>query len=141
MISSRSIWAQSSLLTKFVAGVVVMVGFALLFFVESIYGKKSSLLISVILALIPSVTFAVSILFLSVGLIRMRQEQSTWYKQQNFLLGIVFVFVAFSLLTTVGSVTNILSPLLAFFLGLACIVLAFLCLTWSILSTQGKQKS
>jgi len=107
MISSRSVWAQSSLPTKIVAGVVVMVGFALLFFVESIYGNKSGLLISVIWAIIPSVVFAVSILFLSVGLIRMRQERSTWYKQQNFLLGIVFVFVAFSLLTVVGSVTNI----------------------------------
>jgi len=73
MSSSRSIWAQSSIPTKVVAGVVVIVGFGLLFFVEYLYGNKPGLLGSVIFALISPVMFAVAISFLSVGFTRMRQ--------------------------------------------------------------------
>jgi len=140
MISSRSVWTQSSLATKLVAGGVVIVGFALFFFIEYIYGNKSGLLGSVLLALFPSIMLAVSILFLSVGLTEMRKEHIVWNKQQNILSGIANVFLAFSLLTTEGSVSKILPPLLALFLGVTCIVLAFLCIIQSIRVTQVKSR-
>ena len=138
MVSSRSAWAQSSLAARFVAGGVVIVGFALFLFTEYIYGNKSGLLVSILLALAPALMFAVSILFLSVGFTKMRQEHETWYKKQNILLGIADAFLAFTALTTGASINKILSPLLALFLGLTAAVLASLCIIQSIRVNQVK---
>lgn len=136
-----SVWARSSIPTKVGAGGVVIVGFALLFFEEYILGNKPGLLGSVFYALAPPVMFAEGILFLSQGLTRIRQEHIAWYKQQLFLQGIAFIFVAFAFLMTAGSINKILPPLLALALGLAFIFVAFVCIIQSILVNQVKRRN
>ncbi len=76
MISSRSVWTQSSLATKLVAGGVVIVGFALFFFIEYIYGNKSGLLGSVLLALFLGVTCIVLAFLCIIQSIRVTQVKS-----------------------------------------------------------------
>ncbi|MEO8972701.1 MAG: hypothetical protein ABI406_14010 [Ktedonobacteraceae bacterium] len=136
MANSLSVWAQSSTPSKLVAGVVVIVGFALLFFIEYIYGDKATLLGSVVFALVSPGMAAIAILFLSIGLTRMRQEHIAWHKEQNFLQGIAYVFLSFSMFMILVEISKLIPPLLAFSLGITFAILGFLCIIQSIRANQ-----
>ena len=136
MAHSRSIWAQSSIPTRVAAGVVVIVGFVFLFSIVDIFGNRISLLANVVFALISPGLCAVAFLFLSIGLTRMRQEHVAWHKEQNFLQGLEYVFLAITSFMTVLSINNILPHLLAFILGITFGILALLCIMRSILVNQ-----
>ena len=136
MAHSRSIWAQSSMPTRVVAGVVVIVGFVFLFSIVDIFGNRISLLANFVFALVSPAMCAVAFLFLSIGLIRIRQEHVAWHKEQNFLQGIAYAFLALTSFMTLLLINNILPHLLAFILGITFGTLALLCIMRSILVNQ-----
>lgn len=147
MISSRSVWAQSSRRIRNAVGAVIIVGAALLFSIECIKGNPSGLLTSVIWALTLPVMFAVSILFLSIGRTAMRQEQITWYKQPNFFRGIGLVLQASGLLILIFALTLFVPanrpvpPLLLFFVDAAYLFLLFTCVMQSIVPDPALYKN
>src|SRR5258706_13423469 len=103
MQRSRSVWTQSSVRIKVVAGVVAVVGFALLLFVENTYGnlggkRPSEWLGNVVFALVTSGFFSIGLVFLTVGRTSMRQERVAWYNQSVFLQGLGFVLLSFGFL-------------------------------------------
>src|SRR5712691_10867924 len=137
MEGSRSVWAQSSVRSKVVAGVVAVVGCALLLFVENTYGtpggdRLGDLLASVVFALVTSVMFAVALLFLLAGRTSLRQEHVAWYTQSVFLQGIGFVLLALSFLMLIGFVNHLLPRQLALDLSLLCGTLGLACMLWSV---------
>ncbi|MHB8598044.1 MAG: hypothetical protein ACYDER_14665 [Ktedonobacteraceae bacterium] len=141
MANSRSVWSQSSIPSKVVAGVVVIVGFALLFFIEYLYGNKATLFGSVVFALVSPGMSAIAILFLSIGLARMRQMNIAWHKEQNFLQGIAYFFLSFSMFMTLLLTNKILPPLLAFSPGITFGIVGFSCIIRSILVNQVNLRS
>ena len=146
MERSRSVWAQTSVRSKVVAGVVAVVGFALLLFVENTYGnlggnRLGDLLASVILALVTSGIFAIGLAFLLVGLTSMRQEHIAWYNQSVFLQGVGFVLLSFGFLLFIGFSNHLLPRLLALALSLPCGMLGLICMLWAIGVSQAKRGS
>src|SRR5215469_2559068 len=146
MEQPRSVWAQSSVRSKVVAGVVAAVGFVLLLLVENTYGtlggnRLGDLLASIIFALVISGVFAIGLLCLSVGSTSMRQEHVAWYTQPVFLLGIELVLVALTLLMLVGSFNHLLPHLLAVALSILCATLGLVCALWSVGVSQAHRRS
>lgn len=136
MANSRSVWTRSSTPGKLVAGVVVIVGFVSLFYIEYLHGDKATLLGSIVFALISPGMAAVAILFLSLGLATIRQERILWYNEQNFLQGIAYLFLSCCMFMTLLLTNRIMPPLPAFVLGITFAILAFLCIIRSILVSQ-----
>src|SRR6266849_6470654 len=137
MERSRSVWAQSSIRIKVVAGVVAVVGFALLLFVENTYGnlggdKLGDLLGSVVFALVISDIFTTGLLFLLAGRTSLRHEHVAWYNQSVFLQGVGFVLLAFSFLMVGGYFNHLLPRLLALPLSLLSGTLGLACMIWAI---------
>ena len=146
MERSRSVWAQSSVRIKVVVGVVAVVGFALLLFVENTYGnlggnKLGNLLASVVFALVTSGFFSVGLVFLTVGRTSMRQESVPWYNQSVFLQGVGLVLLSFGFLMLIGSSNHLLPLLLALALSLPCGMLALTCMIWAIGVSQANRRS
>ncbi len=146
MERSRSVWAQTSVRSKVVAGVVAVVGFALLLFVETMYGnlggnRLGDLLASVVFALVTSGIFAVGLVFLAVGRTSLRQEHIAWYNQSVFLQGVGFVLLAFGFLLLVGFFNHLLPRLLALALCLLCGTLGLACMLWAISVSQAHHRS
>ena len=146
MERSRSVWAQTSVRIKVVAGVVAVVGFALLLFVENTYGnlggnRLGDLLASAVLALVTPGIFAVGIVFLTVGRTSMRQERIAWYNQPVFLGGIGFVLLSFGFLMLVGFFNHLLPRLLAVALSLLSEMLGLASMIWAIGASQANRRS
>lgn len=146
MERSRSVWAQSSVRSKVVAGVVAVVGFALLLFVENTYGnlggnRLGDLLASVVFALVTSYLLAIGLLFLLAGCTSLRHEHVAWYNQSVFLQGIGFVLLAFSFLMFGGALNHLLPRQLALALSLLCVTLGLACMMWAIGVSQAKRRS
>jgi hypothetical protein len=128
------------------AGVVAVVGFALLFFVENTSGnlggdKLGNLLASVVFALVISGIFAVGLVMLSVGRTSMRQERVAWYNQSVFLQGVGLVLLSFGILMLVGFYSHLLPRLLALPLSLLSGTLGIACMIWSIGVSQANRRS
>ena len=146
MERTRSVWAQSSVRTRVVTGVIAIVGFALLFYLEHTYGNlggntPGNLLASVIFALVTSGIFAIGLAFLLVGLTSMHQEHIAWYNQWVFLEGVGFVLLSFGFLMLVGFFNHLLPHLLALALSLLCGTLALACMMWAIGVSQANRRS
>jgi uncharacterized membrane protein len=142
----RSVWAQSSVRSKVVSGVVAVVGFVLLLLVVNTYGnlggdRPGDLLVSIIFALVISGVFAIGLLCLSVGSTSMRQEHVAWYNQPVFLQGIGFILAALTFLMIVGSLSHLLPHLLAAALSILCAMLGLACALWSVGVSQAHRKS
>ena len=146
MERSRSVWAQASVRLRVVTGIVALVGFALLFYVEQTYGNlggntQGNLLAGIMLALITSGFFAIGIASLLVGLSSMRQERIAWHNHPNFLQGTGFVLLSFGFLILIGFFNHLLSRPLALELSLLCGALGLTCMMWAIGVSQVHRRS
>ena len=142
----RSVWAQTSVRSKVVAGVGAVAGFALLLFVENTYGnlggnRLGDLLASVVFALVTSGIFTIGLLFLLAGRTSLRHERVAWYNQSVFLQGIGFVLLAFSFLMLGGYLNHLLPRQLALALSLPCGMLGLICVLWAIGVSQANRRS
>ncbi len=146
MERSRSVWAQTSVRSKVVAGVVAAVGFALLLFVENTFGnlggdRLGDLLVGIVFALVTSGIFTIGLLFLLARRTSLRHEHVAWYNQSVFLQGIGFVLLAFSFLMLGGYLNHLLPRQLALALSLPCGMLGLICMLWAIVVSQAKRRS
>lgn len=111
-----------------------MVGFSLILSAEYIYvNKQYDVYLKVFYAIMIPGLLVASLVYLSAGLISVRQEPIAWYKQRYLLLGIGFFCWFLASLVLAGVNNNLLPDLFGLFLSIPLLLLWIAYLIWSFI--------
>ncbi|HEX6479186.1 MAG TPA: hypothetical protein VF043_10105 [Ktedonobacteraceae bacterium] len=143
MQRSGSVWAQTPVFIRILSAIIFMVGFPLLLWAEYLYGnKRYDVSTKVFSAMMIPGFLGASLVYLSAGLVSLRQEHVAWYNQRSLLRGIGFFCVFLSALVLAGVDFNLLPDLVGNVLVTPLFLLWIACLIWSfIIGRRDKRRS
>jgi hypothetical protein len=143
MEQTRSVWTQTPVFIRLLAGIILIVGFSLILSAEYISGNMQSFVMLKVgyAIMIPGLLVA-SLFYLSAGLVSRQQEHMAWYKHRYLLRGIGYLCLFLATLVLVGVNNNLLPDLFGLLLAIPLTILWITCLIWSfILGRRDKRRS